>query len=392
MKNLGYLLLSAISGILLLSSLPVSAQIKTGAERTELYFPLLKNKTIGMVANSASVIHKSNIVDSLVSCGFDIKVIFSPEHGFRKFGDAGQTIKNAVDSITGIPIVSLYGKKKKPETKDLRDIDMVVFDLQDVGVRFFTYLSTLTLVMEACAENNTPLLVLDRPNPNGFYIDGPVLDSTFRSFSGMHPVPVVYGMTIGEYAKMVNEEGWLENGVLCDLNIIPLENYLHSSRYQLPLKPSPNLRTMNAVYLYPSLCFFEGTEISVGRGTEYPFEVFGHPQLKGFAFSFIPRRLKGMSLNPPFKDQTCLGLDLRDFYISHPKMIGRINFSWLLMAFKDLHSKPEFFNDYFNKLSGNAELKEQLSNDLPEYEIRKSWEPGLVKFKEIRKKYLLYPE
>jgi uncharacterized protein YbbC (DUF1343 family) len=368
------------------------SQIRTGAERTELYYPLLKNKTIGIVANSASLIDGKNTIDSLLSMGLEIKKIFSPEHGLRMSEEAGQTIKNTIDSVTGIPVVSLYGKKKKPDKTDLQQIDIVVFDLQDVGVRFFTYLSTLSYVMEACAENNTPLLLFDRPNPNGYYIDGPVLDSGFTSFIGLHPVPIVYGMTIGEYARMVNEEGWLRNGVLCDITIIPLENYTHSSEYQLPAKPSPNLPTMNAISLYPSLCLFEGTIIGIGRGTLFPFEVFGHPDMKGFSFSFIPRKYTGMSLNPPYKDQTCLGVDLREFYTTHPKMRGRINLSWLIMAYKDLGSKGGFFNDYFDQLAGTSLLRKQIIQDLPENDIRKSWEPGLLKFKEIRKNYLLYPD
>jgi uncharacterized protein YbbC (DUF1343 family) len=388
--KLNYLfLLIAISLIL---PWPACSQVITGAERTQLYYPLLKNKTIGIVANNSSQINGKNIVDSLVSSGLDVKIIFSPEHGFRKFEEAGQMIKNSIDSATGIRIISLYGKSKKPDRKDLNKMDVVVFDLQDVGVRFFTYISTLTNIMEACSESNTPLFVLDRPNPNGFYIDGPVLDSAFVSFVGMHPVPVVYGMTIGEYARMVNEEGWLKNGILCDLTIIPLKNYTHGTRYELPLKPSPNLTTMNAVYLYPSLCFFEGTIVSVGRGTENPFEVFGHPAMKGFSYSFTPETEFGMSQNPVYRGQLCRGVDLSDFYLTHPKMKGRINLSWLLMAFKDLGSKPDFFNDYFEKLAGNSELRQQIMADMPEMEIRRSWEPGLLKFKEIRQKYLIYPE
>jgi uncharacterized protein YbbC (DUF1343 family) len=368
------------------------SQIKTGADGTDLYFNLLKNKTIGIVANNASQINGKNIVDSLVLSGFEVKTIFCPEHGFRNFEEAGQVIKNSIDSATGIRIVSLYGKSRKPDKKEIASLDIVVFDLQDVGVRFFTYISTLTYMMEACAESNTPLIVLDRPDPNGFYIDGPVLDSAYASFVGMHPVPVVYGMTIGEYASMINEEGWLKNGVICDLRIIPLENYTHSLAYNLPVKPSPNLPTMNAVWLYPSLCLFEGTIMSVGRGTETPFEVIGHPFLKGFSFSFTPENIKGMSQNPPYRGQVCLGLDLSSFYSLHPKMKGRINLSWIIMMYKDLGSKPDFFNDYFDKLAGNTELRKQIIEDTPEMEIRRSWEPGLSKFKEIRKKYLIYPE
>jgi uncharacterized protein YbbC (DUF1343 family) len=391
-KKANYLLLSILSGIMIFMPCFNFAQIKTGAERTDLYFGLLKNKTIAIVANNASLISNKNIVDSLVSSGFDVKIIFSPEHGFRKFEEAGQVIKNSIDSVTGIRIISLYGKNKKPDLKELKKIDVVVFDLQDVGVRFFTYISTLTNIMEACAESNTPLIVLDRPDPNGFYVDGPVLDSGYASFVGMHPVPVVYGMTIGEYAGMVNEEGWLKNGVICDLQVIPLENYFHSSLYQLPVKPSPGLTTMNAVYLYPSLCLFEGTIVSVGRGTDTPFEVFGHPVMKGFSYSFTPESKKEMTQNPPYKGQLCLGLNLRDFYSAHPKMKGRINLSWLIMAFKDLGSKPEFFNDYFDKLAGNSELRKQITDGLSEMEIRKSWQTGLLKFKEIRQRHLLYPE
>jgi len=391
-KKLSYSFSMIAFGIMLWMPFFSNAQVITGAERTELYYPLLKNKTIGIVANDASVVNGKNIIDSLHSMGFEIKKIFAPEHGLRKSQEAGQTVKNTIDSITGIQVVSLYGKKKKPDKDDLKDIDIVVFDLQDVGVRFFTYISTLTYVMESCAESNTPLLLFDRPNPNGFYVDGPVLDSVQASFVGLHPVPLVYGMTIGEYAQMINEEGWLSNRMICDLNIVSLENYNHSTPYQLPVKPSPNLTTMNAVYLYPSLCLFEGTIVSVGRGTDFPFEVFGHPAFKGFSFSFIPRRVVGMSLNPPYKDQNCLGVDLRDFYETHPKMFGRINLSWLFMAYKNLGSQASFFNDYFDKLAGTSLLREQISNDIPESEIRKTWETRLSEFKEIRKKYLLYPE
>ena len=391
-EKIRYILFFIVILIGTLSRQSSFAQVRTGADQTSLYFPHLKHKSIAVVANSASLINKTNIVDSLVSSGFDVKKIFCPEHGFRNFEGAGLAIKNSIDTITGIPIISLYGKKKKPEKNDLKDVDLVLFDLQDVGVRFFTYITTMTYIMEACAESNTPFLLLDRPNPNGFYIDGPVLDSSLRSFAGLHPVPVVYGMTIGEYAKMVNEEGWLTNGILCEMTIIPLENYTHSSRYQLAVRPSPNLPDMNAVYLYPSLCLFEGTEISVGRGTAFPFEVFGHPAMKGFSFSFRPQRMKGINDNPLYKDMDCLGIDLRDFYSTHPKMMGRINLSWLIMAWKDLGSRPDFFNDYFNKLAGTADLKKMILEDIPESEIRKTWNPGLDNFREIRKKYLLYPE
>ena len=265
-----------------------SAQFKCGAERTSLYYPQLRHKNIAVVANAASRVGKVNVVDTLLHSGLKVVKIFCPEHGFRVFSDAGQTIKNAVDSTTKLPVISLYGKKKKPDPADLKDVDIVVFDLQDVGVRCFTYLSTLSYMMEACSQANIPLMVFDRPNPNGFYIDGPVMDSSQFSFLGLHPVPLVYGMTIGEYAKMVNEEGWLKDRMICDLQVIPLENYTHQTQYVLPANPSPNLTNMDAVYLYSSLCFFEGTPISVGRGTPYPFEIYGSPAFRGFSFEFTP--------------------------------------------------------------------------------------------------------
>ncbi len=378
--------------VLLLAKLASFGQLKCGAERTEAYFPLLKHKEIAVVANPASMIGKVHLVDSLYRAGIKISVIFSPEHGFRKFLEAGQSIVNTVDSVTKIPIISLYGKKNKPVKTDFSDIDLVVFDLQDAGVRFYTYLSTLTYIMEACAENNVPVLLLDRPNPNGFYIDGPVLEEQFSSFVGLHQVPVVYGMTIGEYAQMINGEGWLKNGVICDLQVIALQNYTHHSLYQLPVNPSPNLRSMNAIYLYPSLCFFEGTKISVGRGTGFPFEVFGHPGMIAFSFAFVPESIKGAVQNPIYNGQTCLGVNLRNFYADHPEWLGSINLSWLIMAFKAMGSKPDFFNDYFDKLAGNSTLRNQILQHLPESEIKQSWQPGLEKFKEIRRKYLIYEE
>lgn len=378
--------------ILLLAELASFGQVKCGAERTDAYFPLLKHKEIAVVANPGSMIGKVHIVDSLYRAGIKIGVIFSPEHGFRKFSEAGQSIANTIDSATNIPVLSLYGKKNKPVKTDFSDVDLVVFDLQDVGVRFFTYLSTLNYVMEACAENNVPMLLLDRPNPNGFYIDGPVLEEQYSSFIGLHAIPVVYGMTIGEYAQMLNGEGWLKNGVICDLQVIALQNYTHHSLYQLLVNPSPNLRSMNAIYLYPSLCFFEGTKISIGRGTGFPFEVFGHPGMVAFSFAFIPESKKGAAQNPIYNGQTCLGVNLRNFYTDNPEWLGSINLSWLIMAFKAMGSKSDFFNDYFDKLAGNSTLRNQILQDLPESEIKQSWQPDIEKFKEIRRKYLIYEE
>jgi uncharacterized protein YbbC (DUF1343 family) len=383
--------LEIIIFLLLIVPAYTSPQVICGAERTSEYFPLIIHKNIAVVANPASRIGKVHLVDTLQRAGMDLTCIFSPEHGLRYFEEAGKTIADYRDTLTGIRVISLYGKKKKPDKEDLEDVDAVLFDLQDVGVRFFTYISTLTYVMEACAENRIPMILLDRPNPNGFYIDGPVLDSGYASFVGKHPVPVVYGMTIGEYAHMVNGEGWLKNGVICELHVVKLQNYTHQTLYTLPYPPSPNLRNMNAIYLYPSLGLFEGTIISVGRGTPSPFEVIGHPALKGFDFYFIPQSIKGVSINPPYKGQKCLGLDLHNFYTTHNRMFGRINLAWLMMTFMDLNSHQDFFNSLFDKLAGNMQLRDQIRHTIPEPEIRKSWEPGLAKFRETRGKYLLYP-
>ncbi len=385
MKNYFFLFLFLISQVAGL------AQIRCGAERSDLYYSHLTHKNIAVVANAASVVGKVNVVDTLLHSGLNVEKIFCPEHGFRVFSDAGQIIKNAMDSATKLPVISLYGKKKKPDPADLKDIDIVVFDLQDVGVRFYTYLSTLSYMMEACSQANIPLMVFDRPNPNGFYIDGPVMDSSLFSFVGLHPVPVVYGMTIGEYAKMINEEGWLKDRMICDLQVIPLENYTHQSLYQLPVPPSPGLTDMNAVYLYPSLCFFEGTIVSVGRGTPYPFEVYGHPAFRGFSFEFIPQSVRGLS-NPLYNGQLCRGLDLRDFYKTHPRLFGRLNLTWLIMAYKTLGSDPHFFNDSFDRLAGTISLRKQITEGKSEQDIRQGWQEELEKFREIRKKYLIYPE
>jgi uncharacterized protein YbbC (DUF1343 family) len=380
-----------ITVLLLIISLATSAQLKCGAEQSNLYYPHLRHKNIAVVANAASLVGKVNVVDTLIHTGLKVVKIFCPEHGFRVFSDAGQPIKNAIDSATKLPVISLYGKKKKPDQADLKDVDIVVFDLQDVGVRCFTYLSTLSYMMEACSQANIPLMVFDRPNPNGFYIDGPVMDSSQYSFIGLHPVPIVYGMTIGEYAKMLNEEGWLKDRVICDLQVIPLENYTHQMQYVLPVSPSPNLEDMTAVYLYPSLCLFEGTPISVGRGTPWPFEIYGHPGFRGFSFEFIPKPMKGAA-NPLYNGQVCRGIDLRNFYKTHPRLFGRLNLTWLIMAYKTLGSNPNFFNDPFDHLAGTSDLRGQIIDDKNEQEIRLGWQEGLNKFKEIRKKYLLYPE
>jgi len=368
------------------------ADVLNGAERVDLYLPLLKNKNVAIVANQSSTIGSTHLVDSLLSLGINIKKIFCPEHGFRGIADAGENVKNQIDKKTGLTILSLYGANKKPKPEQLKGIDIVVFDLQDVGARFYTYISTMHYVMEACAENNIDFLVLDRPNPNGFYVDGPVLDKRFKSFVGLHPVPVVHGMTIGEYAQMINEEKWLSNGLKCKLHIIKIEGYTHRDFYQLPIKPSPNLTEMSAVYLYPSLCFFEGTIVSVGRGTDKPFQQIGHPNFKNMPHQFVPKSTVG-SKSPLYMGQTCYGYNLSEYgkqfiYNNH----YALDIQWLIKCYDAAPDKTNFFNNFFNHLSGNDILKKQIIEGVPEDEIRKSWQKDLQEFKKIRKKYLLYED
>jgi len=365
--------------------------ILPGAYLTGEYLPLLKGKKTGIVANHTSLINKTHIVDTLISKGINVIKIFGPEHGFRGDQPDGKEISSNTDPKTGIEVISLYGDHKKPTNTDLQNIDIILFDIQDVGVRFYTYISTLTYVMEACAENNIPLVVTDRPNPHGYYLDGPVLKQAFSSFVGLHPVPVVYGMTIGEYAMMVNGEKWLKGEKPCMLTIIKCNNYTHNSRYQLPVSPSPNLQDMKAIYLYPSLCFFEGTVVSIGRGTKNPFKVYGHPKYKNSSYSFTPQPIKGVSENPPLKGQLCYGKYVGDA-VETIKTNGRIELSWLLDAYTNLELNSAFFIPYFEKLAGTNQLREQILAGKSESEIRKSWQPELAKFKETRKKYLIYPD
>ncbi|MDB5134887.1 MAG: hypothetical protein JWP37_1490 [Mucilaginibacter sp.] len=371
----------------------IHGDILTGADQTALYVDYLKNKNTGMVVNQTSIIgiHKVSSIDSLLKSGVHIAKIFGPEHGFRGDASNGAKVDDAVDPKTGIPAISLYGKHYKPTPADLKGIDLMVFDIQDVGARFYTYLSTLHYVMEACAENNIELVILDRPNPNALCVDGPVLDTAYRSFVGMDPVPVAYGMTIAEYALMINGEGWLKDHVKCKLKIIKLANYIHSLPYDPPIHPSPNLTNYQSVILYPSLCLFEGTSISVGRGTTFPFQVLGHPALKGkFDFSFTPVSIKGMSEDPPHKDQVCYGIDLRDYDLDTISVSGKMNILWLINLYKAFPDKEHFFNNYFTKLAGNDRLRKQIEAGNTEEEIRLSWEPKLSQFKMMRKKYLLY--
>jgi len=387
--------------------------IIVGANQTEAYLPLLKGKRVGIVANQTSVIFKdqnpkpktqnlsyTHLVDSLIALKVNVKTVFAPEHGFRGTADAGELIKDGIDTKTGVPIVSLYGANKKPKLEQLKEtkkyasdinegvtqIDIMVFDLQDVGARFYTYISTLHYVMEACAEANIPVLILDRPNPNGHYIDGPILEMENKSFVGMHPIPVVYGMTIGEYAQMINGEKWLKNGIQCELKVIPIKNYTHQMSYSLPIKPSPNLPNDASINLYPSLCFFEGTNVSVGRGTNTQFQVFGSPFLDKtiFTYSFTPKPNEGAK-QPPFQDKVCYGMNL-----AHVKNVSNLNLNWLLSAYKNTKNKAEFFTPFFTKLAGTKKLQQQIEAGLSEEVIKASWQQGLESFKKTRNKYLLY--
>jgi len=368
---------------LVLFTFSVKAQnIVLGAERTDTYLPLLKNKKVGVVGNQTSMIANTHLVDSLLSLGIDVVKVFSPEHGFRGKADAGAIIEDGIDSKTGIPIISLYGKNKKPKDEQLQGIDILVFDIQDVGVRFYTYISTLHYVMEAASESNIKVIVLDRPNPNGHYVDGPILDTAFQSFVGMHPIPIVHGMTIGEYAKMINGENWI--ATKCELIVIEMENYTHNTNYDLPIKPSPNLPNARSVNLYPSLCLFEGTTISIGRGTDYPFQHFGAPYLKS-NYSFIPKSGEG-SKYPKHENIMCFGTDLR----FQENYLTTINLNWIIEAYKQCSEKEAFFNNFFNTLAGTDKLKKQIIAGKTAREIKASWQEGLDEFKKIRKKYLIY--
>jgi len=371
------------------------SKIIPGADQIYFYIDYLKGKNIGMVINQTSVVGKNLTlsVDSLVELGITVKKIFGPEHGFRGNASNGAEVNNTTDPATGIPVISLYGNKHyKPTPEDLKGLDLIVFDIQDVGARFYTYLSTLHYVMEACAENNVELMILDRPNPNGFYVDGPVMDTAYRSFIGLNPIPVVHGLTIGEYAQMINGEGWLKNHVKCKLNIIKVAHYKHSDTYQLPVNPSPNLNTDKSVILYPSMCLFEGTTLSLGRGTMYPFLQVGHPTLAGkYTYSFKPVSIAGMSEDPPQKDKICYGIDLKNYDTYFIRAGKQLNLSWLIELYKAFPDKQHFFNAYFTKLAGTDQLQKQIEAGEDEKEIRKSWEPALNNFKLMRKKYLLYP-
>jgi len=368
-----------------------SRNVITGADQTETYLPLLRGKRIALAANQTSVISNTHLADTLLSMGIQIQLVFSPEHGFRGTADAGQLIESSKDEKTGISLVSLYGKHKKPTADDLRGIDLVVFDIQDVGVRFYTYISTLHYIMEACAEYKIPVLILDRPNPNGFYVDGPILDSLARSFVGMHPVPLVHGMTIAEYALMINGEHWLDKGITCQLFVLPCKNYTHSTHYELPVKPSPNLPNIRSVLLYPSLGLFEGTIMSVGRGTPYPFQVYGHPMYDEGKFKFTPQPTDGAKY-PLLDGKLCKGSDLREIPLEELMEKRQITLEYLITTYQALYKTTEYFNNYFYRLAGSHTLENQIKQKMTEEQIRATWQPGLEQFKKIRKKYLLYPD
>ena len=359
----------------------------SAAMQMDDYLPLLNGKRIGVVANQTSLVGQTHLVDTLLSLDVDVKKIYTPEHGFRGTADAGAKVNSGKDEKTGLPIVSLYGKNKKPSPEMLQGIDLILFDLQDVGVRFYTYISTMSYVMESAAENGIPVVVLDRPNPNGFYVDGPVLKSENQSFVGLHQVPVVYGMTIGEYAQMVNGEGWLKDGLTCDLTVIPIRNYNRNAIYELPVRPSPNLPDWEAVYLYPTLCFFEGSIVSIGRGTETPFQVYGHPNMRG-SYTFTPQSTSGAS-KPLLEGQRCRGENLVEFAHDYVHNDNQLQLEWVIDAYQQLKDKS-FFTNYFRLLSGDKQLQRDIENGKSEDEIRASWNKDLDAFMGIRAKYLMY--
>ncbi|MBS1763512.1 MAG: DUF1343 domain-containing protein [Bacteroidetes bacterium] len=375
-----------------LNSAQTPDSIITGAEQLNVYLPLINKKNVAVVANQTSIVGNNHLIDVLLHSKIAVKKILTPEHGFRGKAEAGEDVASYTDKQTGLPVVSLYGDHKKPTAEDFSGIDLVIFDLQDVGVRFYTYSSTLQYVMEACAEQKKKLILLDRPNPNGYYVDGPVLESAYKSFVGMNPIPVVYGLTLGEYAKMLNGEGWLNNKLQCDLEVIPVKGYTHSTQYQLPVRPSPNLPNMTAVYLYPSLCFFEGTIVSIGRGTDYPFQVVGYPGFTEGPLEFTPHKNPEMKLAQLYENQKCNGYDLRDFGNYYIPTSKKLYLFWLKNIYDNYPKKDKFFNSYFDKLAGTDKLRKQIIEGLNEDQIRLTWQKDLDAYKVIRKKYLLYPD
>ncbi|MDZ4752015.1 MAG: DUF1343 domain-containing protein [Flavobacteriales bacterium] len=378
----------------LAESSAVDLKIVTGAEQMDLLIPMLKKKRVIIVANQTSVVGKTHLVDTLLAQGVQIVRVFAPEHGFRGDHGAGETVKSTKDVRTSLPVSSLYGSTKKPTAAMLADADCILFDIQDVGARFYTYISTMHYVMEAAAESNKEVIILDRPNPNGFYVDGPVLDTNFRSFVGMHPIPVVHGLTVGELAQMINGEKWLKAGLTCNLKVITCKNYTHDSLYVLPIPPSPNLPNQTSIYLYPSICFFEGTRMSVGRGTDRPFQVIGYPGMPSGSIEFTPQPIPGIAPNPEQKGKVCRGHDLREFGSAYFTVAKGMYIDWLVEANREYPFENGFISssDFFDKLAGSHKLRKQLEQDLPAGEIKKSWSTELEVYMSMRSKYLLYPD
>lgn len=360
--------------------------VRVGADQLDAFLPKLAGRNVALVVNHTSLVGHTHLADTLMSLGVVIKKVFAPEHGFRGAAADGEKIHDAIDAKTGLPIISLYGSNRKPTPEQLADVDVVIFDIQDVGTRFYTYISTMHYVMEACAEQGKKFIILDRPNPNGDYVDGPLRVPSLKSFVGMHPIPIVHGLTVGELARMINGEGWLEKGVRCDVDIIQVKNWTHQDFYSLPVKPSPNLPNDQAVQLYPSLCLFEGTVISVGRGTQMPFLVIGNPELRDMPFRFTPQPIPGMSNDPPQNGKICYGLDL-----SHVKTEPGINLKYLLDFYQKYPDKEKFFIGSFDRLAGTPELKEQIKKGFTEEQIKATWQQGLDDYRAMRARYLLYP-
>ena len=399
MKKFVYACLALVAFALVGCVSPKSKPLLTGADQTNNYVPYLRGKRVAVVANQTATIHGKPSVDVYLGMGINVVKIFGPEHGFRGNASNGARVSDEIDEKTGLPIISLYGEKRKPTAKDLADVDLMIFDVQDVGTRFYTKINTLRDVMESCATNNIELMILDRPNPNGYLIDGPILDMDLQSGVGQFPIPIAHGMTIGEFALIINGEGWLTNQLQCKLKIIPVANYTHDTPYVLPIYPSPNLNTPQSVMLYPSTCLFEGTILNHGRGTQMPFTVIGAPALKGkYEFSYTPASLPGMSEKPLHQDKVCYGLDLRHYDVEQLRKKRQINLQWMMELYRAYPDKEKFFDSRqseamgnIDRLAGTKQFKEQIIAGASETEIRKTWGPGLAAYKEMRKKYLLYP-
>ncbi|MFL2571047.1 MAG: exo-beta-N-acetylmuramidase NamZ domain-containing protein [Parvicellaceae bacterium] len=372
----------------------VNDPVVVGASRLDYYIKFIKNKSVAVIGNQTSMVGNVHLVDTLLSLGVDVKMVFAPEHGFRGMADAGEKVSDGKDPVSGLPIKSLYGSKnRKPSKELLSSVEVLIFDIQDVGVRFYTYISTMHYIMEACAEQNKLLIVLDRPNPNGHYVDGPVLKRGNESFIGLHPVPVIHGMTIGEYAKMINGEGWLKNSISCSLVVVPCQNYNHNTLYQLPIKPSPNLPNMNSIYLYPSLCLFEGTNVSVGRGTSFPFQIYGSPFVPPTTFSFTPKPFPGAK-KPKHNGIKCNGFKLLNYGDSVFKYQQKFTLDWLITMRNASNNKEDFFrkDGFFRLLTGDVEIRKMIENNFSAHEIWLSFQPEVKQFKTLREKYLLYTD